>query len=85
MKLSKTSGVTLAAAAAALLLGGTMAGAPTASAQDAKVKCYGANACKGKNDCKTVNNACKGKNSCKGQGFVMLSEKDCLAKVTLKG
>ena len=58
-------------AAAALLL----AGAP-AVAEDSgnlvKVKCYGANTCKGQAECKTS------MNSCKGQGFVTMGEKACL-------
>jgi uncharacterized membrane protein len=46
-------------------------------AADAKVKCYGVNACKGKSACKTAKNDCKGKNTCKGQGFKMETEKKC--------
>jgi len=70
-------GLAVATAAAALFL----AGAP-AVAEDSgnlvKVKCYGANACKGQAECKTAMNSCKGNNSCKGKGFVTMGEKACL-------
>lgn len=50
------------------------ASAPEAvAASGAKVDmmhCYGANVCKGHNDCKTAANACAGQGSCKGEGFV---------------
>jgi hypothetical protein len=67
----------IAAAAAGLFV----AGVPAVNAADdsVKVKCYGANACKGQAECKTAMNSCKGHNSCKGQGFVMMDEKACLA------
>ena len=71
-------GAAVAAAAAALFVAGTPS---TAFAADAvKVKCYGANACKGKAECKTAMNECKGQNACKGKGWVSMSEKDCKAK-----
>lgn len=79
MKLAKTSGVTLAVAAAALLLGG--AAAP-ANAQEAaaKIKCWGVNACKGKTACATSANGCAGRNSCKGKGWIKLAPDDCKAQ-----
>ena len=71
-------GAALATAAAALF----MTAVPGMSADDGavKVKCYGANACKGQAECKTSMNSCKGHNSCKGKGFVMLDEKSCLER-----
>jgi hypothetical protein len=45
-----------------------------------KVKCEGANECKGKGGCKSATNECKGKNDCKGKGWNKMSEKDCTAK-----
>jgi hypothetical protein len=73
MKTTKTlSGAAIATAAA--LLFGTLA-ASTASADEAKVKCMGVNACKGQSACKSAQHACKGKNSCKGQGFLEMSTK----------
>lgn len=41
------------------------------------VHCYGVNACKGHNDCKTASNACAGHASCKGTGFVATPAKAC--------
>ena len=79
MKLSKTSGVAIAAAAAALLLGGaTLSQAQTPMPE--KVKCFGLNSCKGQGSCKTAMNECKGKNSCQGKGFMQLTATDCMAK-----
>jgi hypothetical protein len=63
-------------ATAAALLFGTIA-APVSAADEAKVKCEGANACKGKSACATAKNACAGQNSCKGQGYVELSKAEC--------
>jgi len=73
----KLGGAAIATAAA--LLFSTLA-VNTASADEAKVKCMGVNACKGQSACKSGQHACKGMNSCKGQGFVeMDSKKDCSA------
>lgn len=81
MKLTKTSGVTIAAAAAALLISGaTLSPAQSADKKMMKpvqVKCFGLNACKGKGSCKTAMNECKGKNSCQGKGFKELTAADC--------
>jgi hypothetical protein len=82
---SKTSGTLLATAAAALFASGLVQAAETAkgkskSAEEAKVQCYGINACKGQSECRTATNACKGQNSCKGKGFLTTTEKDCKAK-----
>jgi hypothetical protein len=65
----KMTGATLAATAAAMLMGGaiSLTGAP-ASAEN--VQCQGINACKGQSACKTASNSCKGQNACKGQGWV---------------
>jgi hypothetical protein len=72
-----TKGALIAAMAA-----GLFAGVPAlANAADtAKVRCEGANACKGKSSCHTASNACAGRNSCKGKGWVELSEKECKDK-----
>jgi hypothetical protein len=69
-------GAAIAAAAAAMFVTGT----PGIAADDGgvKVRCYGANACKGQAECKTSMNSCKGHNSCKGKGFVTMTEKACL-------
>ncbi|MBV6751499.1 hypothetical protein KV580_14390 [Pseudomonas chlororaphis] len=70
---------TAAAGVAFALAAATMfAGVVTqASAADAQVHCYGVNACKGQNDCKTKDHACKGMGSCKGQGFKAMTKSAC--------
>ena len=70
----KTTGMALATAAA--LLFGSVA-VTTVHAEDAKVKCQGGNACKGKSACSTATSACQGQNSCKGKGYVMLTKAEC--------
>lgn len=73
-----------AIATAAALLFSQMAVVP-ASAADAKVKCEGVNACKGKSACSTATNACQGQNSCKSKGYLMLTQAECdAAKAKMK-
>ena len=62
---SAAAGAALAMAAATMFAGV----ATQAQAADTAVHCYGINAFKGQNDCKTKDHACKGQGSCKGQGF----------------
>ena len=81
----RTTGLAIAAAAAALMLSGceSMGGAYSgsgASTKMATVHCAGVNSCKGTTACKTANNACKGQNSCKGKGWLPMSKADCAAK-----
>jgi hypothetical protein len=83
---SKLTGVALAAAAATFFIAGCASDGgtsptKTADAGTVMVKCYGANACKGQAECKTVDNSCKGQNTCKGHGFLSLSEKACIDRV----
>ena len=73
--------VSAALATTAAALFATSAIVTTAHADEVKVKCYGANACKGNSECKSSMNGCKGKNACKGKGFEMMSEKACVEKV----
>ena len=73
--------VTAALVTTAAALFATTAVIGTASAEDVKIKCYGANACKGHGQCKTSMNGCKGQNACKGKGFEEMSEKACVEKV----
>ena len=73
--------VTAALATAAAALFAASAVVTTANAEDVKIKCYGANACKGHGECKTSMNGCKGKNACKGKGFEEMTEKACVEKV----
>ncbi len=86
MNTAKLSGITLASAAATLLLagcGGDKAAkveAPAAAAKVAEVKCSGINSCKGTSACATATTACQGQNSCKGQGWIKATKADCEAK-----
>jgi len=48
--------------------------------KEAKVKCQGINACKGKSSCATANNDCAGLNTCKGKGWLEVTAKECRAK-----
>jgi len=81
---SRLTGVAIAAAAATLFIAGCAnmgGGTQTADSGAVKVKCYGANACKGQAECKTGMNNCKGQNACKGQGFMSMSEKACVERL----
>jgi hypothetical protein len=73
------SGAALAVAAAGLFLAGTV-GVTAAEKTEAKVQCAGVNACKGKSDCATATSDCHGQNACKGQGWLKMTEKQCLEK-----
>ena len=75
----KGQGFVATTAATCSDLGGKMdAGAGMVAAEKADtVKCYGANACKGHNDCMTATNSCKGQGGCKGQGFVLIPSGTC--------
>ena len=69
----------LADAAAALVTSGA---ASTAQAEhhekgEDKVKCEGANGCKGQSACATDHSKCSGLNSCSGKGWVYLSAEEC--------
>ncbi len=76
----------MATAVAMLFMATTAMGQelPSASARGAstaKVKCVGANACKGQSSCKGAHNDCKGQNACKGKGFIETSSaKECTDK-----
>ncbi len=60
---------------------GAAGGGSAPSTQTAKVKCMGANSCKGNSSCKTAQNDCKGQNGCKGKGFVETSSsQECTPK-----
>lgn len=74
-----TNGKMIAMAVSGLLL----AAAPQLAAADtkeAKVKCEGINACKGKSACATSKSSCAGMNSCKGTGWIEVTAKECKAK-----
>lgn len=67
------TGAALALAAAAMFAGVST----QAAAEEGTVHCYGINACKGQNDCKTAENACKGQGVCKGHGFKITTKAEC--------
>lgn len=75
----KTTGILLAATAAALFSTVNVANAAEQQASD-KVKCSGINACKGMSECATAASSCKGNNSCKGSGWMYTSKTDCDTK-----
>jgi hypothetical protein len=83
MKKTATTGAILATAVALMFManpGFAQEASPTSS-QQAKVKCVGANDCKGKSACKTATSPGPGQNSCKGQGLRMTStEQECKDK-----
>lgn len=62
------------------LLAANVAGSPSpAAAEGEKVKCYGANSCKGTGACGGKGHSCAGENACKGQGWIYTeSEEACL-------
>jgi len=75
------NGKAIAMTVAGLLL----AAAPTLGHADdktkeAKVKCAGINACKGKGGCASATNSCAGQNGCKGKGVVDATTKECKDK-----
>jgi len=69
----KTTGYTLAIAAAAMLASAPM----TAQAYNANGKCMGVNSCQGQSSCKTATSSCKGLNSCAGKGWVEMRQTAC--------
>lgn len=75
---SKSTGIAIAAAAAAIFAASSMVAplANAASHSGAGVKCEGTNSCKGHGECKTAKNECKGQNACKGQGWVKKASKE---------
>jgi hypothetical protein len=84
MKKGVVSGAILATGVALLFMANPSfaqeATAPPAS-QQAKVKCVGANDCKGKSACKTATSPGPGQNSCSGKGLAMTSsEQECKDK-----
>jgi uncharacterized membrane protein len=42
------------------------------------VHCYGINKCQGTGDCGGPGHSCQGQNACEAQGFIDLTEDDCL-------
>ena len=69
----KTTGVAIAAAAAAMFAIAQM----SASAGEVAGKCFNVNSCKGTSACATATTSCAGQNSCAGQGWVKRTKTDC--------
>ena len=77
---SKKAGAVLLASAVAGLLAvssATKALAAEEGKEGGKVKCYGANACKGQGSCAQAGHSCAGKNACKGQGWIKATKAEC--------
>ncbi|MGH8352599.1 MAG: BufA2 family periplasmic bufferin-type metallophore [Pseudomonas sp.] len=76
-----TTKTAMTGAALALVAAGLFASIPTqvVAEEASTVQCFGVNACKGQNDCKTAKNECKGKGSCKGLGFKNMTLAECNA------
>lgn len=78
MKHFSRSGGAIAAAALTLAAGFAFTAPAAQAAMGDNVHCYGANACKGQAECKSLTHSCKGQNACKGRGWVTAaSEEDC--------
>jgi hypothetical protein len=75
----KITGITLAAAAATMLLAGGIVSQPASAGTEQH--CAGINACKGQSACKQAANECKGQNACKGQGWLPTASKyECVVQ-----
>ncbi len=85
LNVKKTAGMSIAAAAAALLLSGcgttpSESASMTMAKSEAKVYCGGVNACKGQGGCAMAGHSCAGQNACKGQGWVEMGKDECTTK-----
>jgi hypothetical protein len=73
-----TNGKAIAMTVAGLLLAAApRVGHTDDKTKEAKVKCAGINACKGKGSCHSASNGCGGQNGCKGKGWVEVTAKEC--------
>ncbi len=81
MSSKRLTGMTLAAAAAAIFAATPMVASAGQHAQaEPTGHCVGSNSCKGQSACATANSSCKGQNACQGQGFEELTRAECEAK-----
>jgi uncharacterized membrane protein len=78
--MTKTKGMLIAGAAAALFLSGAVTARAEEKAGGDQVMCSGINACKGQGSCAGGGHSCAGKNSCKGQGNTKTSAAECAKK-----
>lgn len=71
-------GAVLAAAAAAIFVGGSATPGDAAHHEGEElVKCHGVNGCKGQSECNTDHSACHGKNDCAGKGWIKMTPEEC--------
>ena len=78
--MTKTKGILIASAAAALFLSGAVTARAEEKTGGDQVSCTGVNACKGQGTCAGAGNSCTGQNACKGKGVLKMSAADCKAK-----
>ena len=78
--MTKTKGILIASAAAALFLSGAVTARAEEKTGGDQVSCTGVNACKGQGTCAGAGNSCTGQNACKGKGVLKMSSADCKAK-----
>ena len=78
--MTKTKGIMLAGAAAALFLAGAVNARAEEKAGGEQVHCSGINSCKGQGTCAGAGHSCGGQNACKGQGVTKTTAADCKAK-----
>ena len=76
----RTSHALLIASVAGMVAaaGAVWSGQTAAADEGGSVHCYGVNKCKGTGDCGGKGHSCAGKNGCEGQGYIDISEKNCL-------
>ena len=77
---TKSKGMLIAGAAAALFLSGAVTARAEDKAAGEKVSCTGINACKGQGACAGAGHSCGGQNACKGKGVVKATAEECKAK-----
>jgi uncharacterized membrane protein len=78
--MTKTKGILIASAAAALFLSGAVTARAEEKTGGDQVSCAGVNSCKGQGTCAGAGNSCTGQNACKGKGVLKMSAADCKAK-----
>jgi hypothetical protein len=78
--MTKTKGILIASAAAALFLSGAVTARAEEKTGGDQVACTGVNACKGQGTCAGAGNSCAGQNACKGKGVLKMSAADCKTK-----
>ena len=78
--MTKSKGILIAGAAAALFLAGAVTARAEEKAGGDQIVCSGVNACKGQGSCAGAGHSCSGQNACKGQGNTKTTAAECKAK-----